>query len=120
MPHESFQAELARLLKEQDKTRQDEVFGGLSSAERAEYDGKTRRINQLAIELTASAVAKKSSQSVKAEQRRQWSKKSETDTPQVEAHQPYRSREKDSTDNFTDSRRHRRKVKQVPKEEGGE
>jgi hypothetical protein len=34
----------------------------------------------------------------------QWNKESETDTPQAEAHQPYRNREKDTTSS-TDLRR---------------
>jgi hypothetical protein len=38
-----------------------------------------------------------------AGQRREWEKKSETDTPQSKAHQPYRSREKDSANAFTNS-----------------
>jgi hypothetical protein len=56
MPHESSQAELARLRKKQGKARQDEVFGGLSPAERVEFDGKTKCINELETELRASAV----------------------------------------------------------------
>ena len=83
MRYESPQAELARLGKEQTKARQDEVFGGLSPAERAEYDGNAKRINELEIALTASLGAKKSSQSAKAE--------SQMDIPQAEAHPPCRS-----------------------------
>ncbi len=37
-----------------------------------------------------------------AGQRREWEKKSATDTPQSEAHQPYRGREKDSANAFAD------------------
>ena len=94
MPHESSQAELVRLQKEQTKTRQNEVFGGLSAAEQTEYDRKANRINELEIELNASAGP----HSVKAELKRQWSKTSETDTPQAAPHQPYRSREEGSID----------------------
>jgi len=35
-------SELARLLKQQHKTRQDEVYGGLSHDERADYYGQSR------------------------------------------------------------------------------
>jgi len=91
MAKEKSECELKRLRTEQNKTRQDEVFGGLSPAERAEYEGKSERIHELESEIQASAVAEKSSQSAKAERKRQWNK-------EPEAHQPYRSREKDSTD----------------------
>ncbi len=120
MAKEKPDSELKRLRKDQDKARQDEVFGGLSPAERAEYEGKAERIHALESEIQASVVGKKSSQSAKAEQKRQWNKKSETDTPQAEAHQPYRSREKDSTDRATDPRRQRAKPKKALEEKGGE
>jgi hypothetical protein len=45
-------SELARLRTEQYKTRQDEVFGGLSHAERAEYDSRKERIHDLEIECS--------------------------------------------------------------------
>jgi hypothetical protein len=116
------EAELERLYKEQNKARQDEVFGGFSPAERAEYDGKKDRIQALEREILASAVSKKSSLSKKADQERQWNKEPETDTPQAEAHQPYRSREKGSADCSSDSRRQRAKPKKTAEEEekGGE
>jgi hypothetical protein len=60
------ESELTRLREEQKKAQQDEVFGGLSLAERAAYNEKTNRINALEIELAASALARKSSQSAKA------------------------------------------------------
>jgi hypothetical protein len=113
------EAELKRLLKEQNKARQDEVFGGFSPAERAEYEGKKDRIHALESEIQASAGSKKSSMSAKAEQERQWNKEPETDTPQAEAHQPYRSREKGSTDCSSDSRRTRATPKNT-EEKGGE
>jgi len=47
MRTETLQSELARLQKEQAKTRQDEVFGGLSPAERSAYDRKQSRIHEL-------------------------------------------------------------------------
>ena len=53
MLKEKSEFELKRLRAEQGKTRQDEVFGGLSQAERDAYDGKIKRINELEIELAA-------------------------------------------------------------------
>jgi hypothetical protein len=64
------QSELTRLRKEQTRTRLDEVFGGLSPAERTEYDAKVERIHVLESEIQTSEVAKKSSQSARASQRR--------------------------------------------------
>jgi hypothetical protein len=52
-------SELTLLQKEQNKARQDEVFGGLSPAERAEYDGRAERIHELEGEIRASAGAKR-------------------------------------------------------------
>jgi hypothetical protein len=72
MVEEKPQFELIRLRKEQSKDRQDEVFGGLSPAERAAYNRKSERIHELQGDLQASAVAKKSLKSAKAEQSRQW------------------------------------------------
>ena len=71
MVEEKPQFELIRLRKEQSKDRQDEVFGGLSPAERAAYNRKSERIHELQGDFQASAVAKKSL-SAKAEQSRQW------------------------------------------------
>ena len=82
------QDELALLLKKQRKARQDEVFGGLSKAEQAEFDGRAQRIHALENEMRLNGVV---------EQKRQWNKESETDTHQSEAHLPYRSREKGSS-----------------------
>lgn len=96
MEHETPQSELKRLREEQRETRQDEVFGGLSSLEREEYDRKTKRIYELQREIEASAAAEKSLQSTRAKQRQQWDKEPETDKPKSEARQPYRSREADS------------------------
>ena len=47
MRNETPSSELIRLLKEQRKTQQDEVFGGLSPAERAAYDIRQDRIHDL-------------------------------------------------------------------------
>jgi hypothetical protein len=85
---ENRQSELTRLRNEQFKTLHDEVFGGLSPAERAEYEQKAKRIHKLEAEIQASAVA---------EQRREWRKHSEIDSHQDEAHNPYLSRERDSS-----------------------
>jgi hypothetical protein len=68
MAIEKRETELKRLRAEQYKTRQDEVFGGLSPAELAEYNRKSDQIDGLESEIQASAVAEKSSQSAKAEQ----------------------------------------------------
>ena len=59
MAEEKPQSELTRLRKEQNKTRYDEVFGGLSPAELAEYNGKAERIHKLENYFQASALAKK-------------------------------------------------------------
>jgi hypothetical protein len=53
------ESELKRLRKEQNRARHDEVFGGLSPAEQAAYDGKAARIRQLESDFMA-------------EQSRQW------------------------------------------------
>jgi hypothetical protein len=108
---ENAEFELKRLRAEQAKTRQDEVFGGLSPAERAGYDAKTKRINELEIALAAIASAKNSRHYAKANQRAQWNEEAVTDTPQSEAHQPYGSRETDSSTRFKDSTKNRGKAK---------
>ncbi len=79
------ESELEQLRKKQRITRQNEIFGGLTKAERAEYNARAKRIGELEIELSLSAA--------KAERDRQWNRKSETDTAQIEARQPYRDRE---------------------------
>jgi hypothetical protein len=117
---ENLESELKRLRKEQRTSLENEVFGGLSREERAEFNGKTKRINQLEIERTASTITQNSVQSAKAEQTRQWNKESETDTPQAGAHQPYRSREKDSADASNDSTKRRGKRKNEPDQKGSE
>jgi hypothetical protein len=95
---ENPESELARLLQEQRKARQDEIFGGFSQAERAEYNRKAGRINVLEREIQASAPVGQKRQTAEAEQKRQWNENPETDTHKSAAHQPYRSREKDSSD----------------------
>lgn len=47
MTFESQEVELSRLRQEQCKTRQDEVFGGLSSVERSAYERREARIHEL-------------------------------------------------------------------------
>jgi hypothetical protein len=51
MAIEKRESELKRLRIEQNKSRQDEVFGGLSPAERAKYEGKSERIHKLESEI---------------------------------------------------------------------
>ena len=70
MVQKTSQSELTRLRKEQNKARQNEVFGGLSPAERAEYNGKAERIHDLESEIQASAVAGKRLEFAKLEQRK--------------------------------------------------
>jgi hypothetical protein len=68
-------------------------------------------INELDAQLQTLASADKAA----AEQRDEWNKKSETDMPQSEGRQPYRKREQDSTDAFTDfSKTDRTKKKPNP------
>src|SRR5580692_11663956 len=91
MENESPSTELERLRERRLVIRRNEVYGGLSKAERAEYEAVARRIDALikAIALFDRAQA--------AETRVE---SPETDTPQNGARQPYRSREKDSTTAF--------------------
>ena len=107
--------ELKTLRAEQAKTRRDEVFGGLSPAERADYNQKSHRIHELETEIYAKSVATTSSESAKADQRRSWNKQSETDTARGEGRQSYRSREEGSTN----SSKQPAKVKRVPIEDDG-
>jgi hypothetical protein len=105
MANLSLQSELTRLRKQQAKARQDEVFGGLSRAERAEYDARANRIHDVETELelhTGPAEPGSSSDRLAAAQRREWEKESAIDTPQSESHQPYRSQERDSANVFAD------------------
>lgn len=105
MPTEQPEAELARLKKEQEKARKDEIFGGLSVSERQEYDARHRRIKALqasVIELSDVGDAR---------QQFAWAQTSETDTHQREAHQSYRSGEQDSSEAYTDSKAESREVK---------
>jgi hypothetical protein len=121
MQYESIQSELARLRRDQRESLESEVFLGLTPAERAEYDRKTDRIHALEIDLALSGITERSLQSAKTRQRQEWNKDSETDTPQNEAHQPYRSREKDSPEADAESLRSARdKRKNERKEEGTE
>jgi hypothetical protein len=53
VPKEKLEFELKRLRAEKSKTRQDEVFGGLSPAERDAYTRNIKRIHELEIELAA-------------------------------------------------------------------
>jgi len=49
--NEKSQAELRLLNKEQQKAQQDEVFGGLSRAERAQFNRRAERIQDLESEI---------------------------------------------------------------------
>jgi hypothetical protein len=99
MEEENPQSEVTRLRKTQFLARQQEIYGGFSPAERTEYDNRAKRIEELDAQLQAIAFTDKAA----AEQRREWNKSSETDTPKSEARQPYYSREKDSTTTLTES-----------------
>jgi hypothetical protein len=57
MEDEIPRAELARLRERQHNIRQNEVYGGLSRAERADYDARAKRIYELTkqIETIASS-----------------------------------------------------------------
>jgi|HubBroStandDraft_4_1064222.scaffolds.fasta_scaffold43979_4 hypothetical protein len=94
MAEKKLQTELTRLHNKQNNARQDEVFGGFSDAEQTEYDENAERIHELERERQGEATSDDRVQFA----RRQWNKDSETDTPQSEAHQPYRSRDKLSMD----------------------
>ncbi|MGA9511033.1 MAG: hypothetical protein WBV55_20595 [Candidatus Sulfotelmatobacter sp.] len=100
MDRETPRAEVLRLLREQRKTRQDEIFGGLSVSERTEYDKKANRISELELLLETASL---SLFSEPASNNGAWDKISETDTPQFLARQPYRDREKDSRDSQADN-----------------
>lgn len=101
MNKRELQSEVLRLRAEQFKARQDEVFGGLSSEERADFEKRADRIRELDAEIEAHLLADEAS----AAQRRDWNKQAETDTPQSESRQSYRNRERDSSRAFRDSRK---------------
>ena len=56
MAEEKRQSELKRLRAEQYKTLQDEVYGGLSPAEQAEYNRKSDRIHELEREYRGKSI----------------------------------------------------------------
>jgi DNA replication initiation complex subunit (GINS family) len=93
--------ELARLVEQQRKARHEEVFGGFTQSERAAYDTLSNRIHDLENEV----LVARQMYSDAANQRDDWNKQSETDTPQSKARQPYRSREHNSSEAFTDSQK---------------
>ena len=99
MENENPHSELMRLRKAQSNAQQNEVFGGLSNQERSEYNDRTERIHELSAQLQLTTDTDRDA----AEQRREWNKESETDTPQSEGRQPYRTREQDSKKTVTDS-----------------
>jgi len=102
---EKIQVELTGLRKRQLKIREDEAFGGLSSAEKSEYAQATERINDLERELASNPEPETAQ-----EQKPGWNRDAEIDTPQSEVRQPYGSREKASGNAFT-SRTGRRRRK---------
>lgn len=57
MQSESSQVELTRLRREQSQARQNEVFGGLSTEERVDYEIKAGRIHELEHEVMIEAEA---------------------------------------------------------------
>jgi hypothetical protein len=75
---EKIQAELTKLRKKQSKAWEDEPFGGLSAAEKSEYDERTERINDLEKQLASSPQLDAAAQA----QKRGWSEDAETDIPQ--------------------------------------
>jgi len=91
---EKREAELKRLLKEQHKARQDEVFG--VSLQRNVLNTKEKQIgfthwkakSRQARSLKMVRCLQKQSRNASG------TKNPKKDTPQAEAHQPYRSREK--------------------------
>jgi hypothetical protein len=100
MSDENPRSELIRLRKAQRKAEQDEIYGGFSKVERAEYDDRGKRIRQLDRQLRTTATP---AENAASDQKREWNKRSETDKHQGEGRQPYRTREQDSTDTFTDA-----------------
>jgi hypothetical protein len=104
MQNEKPELELARLLKEQDKARTDEVFGGFSQAERKQCDASRKRIQKLQFDLMV-RFDDTLSNTAEAKQRRDWNKVSEIDIHREQARQPYRSREKDSVGIFRFTRK---------------
>ncbi|MGB8581748.1 MAG: hypothetical protein WCD47_13065 [Candidatus Sulfotelmatobacter sp.] len=101
MDRETPRAEVLRLLKELRKTRHDEIFGGLSLSERADYDKKSNRISELELLLETTSLSLFSGPD--PDNSRAWDKMSETDAPQFLARQPYRDWEKDSRDSQAES-----------------
>jgi hypothetical protein len=101
MDRETPRAEVLRLVKELRKARQDEIFGGLSLSERADYDRKANRISELEVLLETTSLSLFSEPD--PENSGAWNKMSETDTPQFLARQPYRDRERVSRESQAES-----------------
>jgi hypothetical protein len=76
MKDETSSVELARLREQQHSIRQNEVYGGLSKVERADYDARAKRIYELIKQIEAIASPSRA----QAEQRCEWNKLSESDT----------------------------------------
>ena len=110
MNDETLKCELTRLRSLQTTARQERVFGGFSTAEAIEYEKRADRIHNLETELQTGADLERSLRlggTAAADQRREWNKSAETDTPQSAAHQSYGSRERDSSNAFNDSKTRR-------------
>jgi hypothetical protein len=63
---ETLESELKRLKQEQRKTREDEVFLGLTSAERAAFNERLARISSLEIKIQTMASAEEKGRSIKS------------------------------------------------------
>lgn len=84
MKKRELQFEVMRLRAQQDEARNKEVFGGLSSKEKADYDTMSDRIRELDSQLVAITLVDQAS----AAQRREWNERAETDNPQERQRQP--------------------------------
>jgi hypothetical protein len=86
MDRETPQVEVLRLLRELHKILQDEIFGGLSLAERADYDRKANRISEL--ELLLETISLSFFSEPNSNNSGAWDKISETGTPHSLARLP--------------------------------
>jgi hypothetical protein len=96
MKRETPRAEVLRLLRELRQIRHNEIFGGLSGSERAEYDRKVSRISELELRSGTAYLSLFSEDDLN--NKSGWEKNWETDSPQTLTRQPHRHREKESHD----------------------
>ena len=80
MEVKKLQDELERLVGLQRAALRNETYGGFSPAERLEYDERRKRIVDLRTQI-ADKASVESNMTGAADQRREWNKSSETDTP---------------------------------------